>query len=114
MTASTPVSTGIGTTRQRSRVGRSSPRTVIGALRVGLCSFVVCAWLLPTGCEFVEVVVVEHSDQPVKVPQRVADLIGELAGTGGKFRSGSRVDRKSFIICVTAVRRGLVTTRDRT
>jgi hypothetical protein len=34
-------------------------------------------------CEFVEFVVVEYSDQPVKVPERVADLIGQLAGTGG-------------------------------
>jgi hypothetical protein len=34
-------------------------------------------------CEFVEFVVVEHSDQPVQVPERVADLIGQLAGTGG-------------------------------
>jgi hypothetical protein len=43
----------------------------------------VCAWRLAAVCEFVEFVVVEHSDLPVKVPERVADLIGQLAGMGG-------------------------------
>jgi len=46
-------------------------------------------------CELVECVVVEHSDQPVKVPERVADLIDQLAGTGGAgaCASGRRRER---------------------
>ncbi|HME74093.1 MAG TPA: hypothetical protein VKI00_00075 [Mycobacterium sp.] len=32
--------------------------------------------------EFVEFVVVEHSDQPVRAPKRVADLMGQFAGMG--------------------------------
>jgi hypothetical protein len=40
----------------------------------------VCAWRLPAGCAFVEFVVIEHSDQPVKVPERVTD--GNYLGPG--------------------------------
>jgi len=47
----------------------------------------VCARHLTAVCEFIEFVVIEHSDQPVKVPERVADLIGQLAGTGGAGRA---------------------------
>ena len=53
-----------------------------------LCSFVVCGWRLTAVGEFVECVVVEHSDQPVTVPARVADLIGQLAGGAARAPAG--------------------------
>ena len=48
-----------------------------------LLSFCSVRLALPAVCEFVEFVVVEHSDQSVQVPERVADLIGQLAGAVG-------------------------------
>ena len=50
--------------------------------------FLVCAWHLTAVYEFVEFVVVKHSDQPVKVPEHVADLIGQLAGTAVRAPAG--------------------------
>ena len=44
----------------------------------------MCAWHLTAGCEFVEFVVVEHSGQPVQVPERAADLIGQLAAQAAR------------------------------